>query len=61
MIEVFENNVIQRYISDTCRRAIFNSYLDGKPEERCESPAIPCDFYLENEEGKSPKFRVLLF
>jgi len=49
--EIFENNVIQRYISNNCRRAILNSYLDGKPEEKCAPRTFYCDFCLEHQEG----------
>jgi len=60
-VEVFENSVIQRYISNTCRRAIFSSYLDGKEIEKCEKPAIPCDFCLKYYESKSFFFIFILF
>ncbi len=50
--ETFEKDVIQRYISPTCRRAIFNSYLDGEEEKKCDSSSIPCDFCQPDYSGK---------
>lgn len=50
--DIFENDVIQRYISTTCRRAVLNSYLDGRPQEKCSLKVVTCDFYSGYIEGK---------
>ncbi|KAL6716773.1 hypothetical protein ACLMJK_004685, partial [Lecanora helva] len=42
--EDFGNNLLLRYISSTCRRAILNSYFDGVEKEKYGNSIIPCDF-----------------
>ena len=42
--DIFEYDIIQRYISNTCRRAILDSYLDGLEEKSCKEEVIKCDF-----------------
>lgn len=41
--EIIEKDIIQRYISDKCRRATLASYLDRKEEGNCSSTVSPCD------------------
>jgi len=52
-VEVFENEVIQRYISNICRRATLGGYLDGEEIEKCVYPAVSCNFCVEEDIGKS--------
>ena len=51
--EQFENDVISRYITSSCRRASLNSYLNGNESEKCDSTEIPCDICQPEYSSKS--------
>ena len=49
--DISEYDIIQRYISNNCRRTILNSYLDGLEKEGYKEEEIYCDFCFP-EDGK---------